>query len=474
MRKPLTLAQLDRLTGRELVEALRTRSEDQWLERKSARIRAQDLAQFFVGFANAEGGILVIGMYGGRIEGVSGAPSLINEWRQAAIDFTDPPIRHKFELIDCTNATGAPDQVALIEIEASERVHTDHRGQTYLRVGDENRKLSPVQVQELRFDKGDSIYDGTAVSGFSASDLDPALVNRYLAKIRAKSRDALRARGLVTVNRGEEHPTAAGLLILGLEPQRAFPQAVLRLLRYEGSSRETGARSNVVHDRRLEGPLTSQIDTSRRLLRRWLPSAIRLQPQGRFQEATLIPSFAWLEAVVNAVTHRSYSLAGDHVRIELFDNRLEVHSPGRLPGLVRLENIRSTRFARNPRIARALNDLGYGRELGEGVKRMFEEMERAGLPDPIYSQGAASVTVTLLADPLAARVLRELPPGSERLVEHLSQRGMITSSEAASFLGASRPTVLGHLRRLASLHLIEHVGAPNDPQGFWRLRRASK
>ena len=104
---------------------------------------------------------------------------------------------------------------------------------------------------------------------------------------------------------------------------------------------------------------------------------------------------------MNAVVHRSYSLGGDHVRVELFEDRLTVESPGRLPGLVRLENIRSTRFARNPRIASAMNDLGYGRELGEGVDRMFQEMELAGLPDPVFTQGPASVLVTLLADPLA-------------------------------------------------------------------------
>ena len=475
MRKPLALAQLGLLGAKDLVEVLRSRHEDQWLERKSARIRGKDLGQFLVGFANAEGGIVAIGIYDRKVEGVSGASSRINEWRQAAIDFTEPPVRHKFELVECTNTRGTPDQVAVIEVEASERVHTDHRGDTYLRVGDENRKLDSLQVQELRFDKGDSIYDGTVVTGFDSSDLDARLVDRYLSQIRARSQDALRARGLVALRNGTAYPTVAGLLILGREPQRAFPQAMVRLLRYEGSSRETGARSNVAHDRRLQGTLAAQIDGARRALRRWLPTAIRLQPEGRFQEATLIPSFAWLEAIVNAVTHRSYSLAGDHVRVEVFNDRLEVHSPGRLPGLVRLETIRSTRFARNPRIARAMNDLGYGRELGEGVNRMFEEMERAGLPDPIYAQGAASVAVTLLADPLAGRVLRQLPPGSERFVELLTRRGVVTSSEASRLLGVSRPTALGHLRRLASLGLIEHAGtSPNDPRGYWRLRRSGE
>jgi ATP-dependent DNA helicase RecG len=175
------------------------------------------------------------------------------------------------------------------------------------------------------------------------------------------------------------------------------------------------------------------------------------------------------------VTHRSYSIGGDHVRVELFDDRLEVESPGRLPGLVRLENIRSTRFARNPRIARALSDLGYGRELGEGVNRMFEEMSRVGLPDPVYQQGPASVRVVLLADPIVARILDHLPPGSERFAEHLSRVGRITTTDAVALLAASRPTVLRHLHDLESRDLIEHVGtSPKDPRGFWRLARNTR
>ncbi len=137
-----------------------------------------------------------------------------------------------------------------------------------------------------------------------------------------------------------------------------------------------------------------------------------------------------------------------------------------------MENIRSTRFARNPRIARALSDLGYGRELGEGVNRMFEEMHRVGLPDPVYNQGPASVRVILLADPIAARILDRLPRGSERFVEHLSRVGRTTTTEAIDLLSASRPTVLRHLRELQTHGLIEHVGTSlKDPRGYWRLSR---
>lgn len=467
--------QLRLLPDREILAVLTTRREDQWLDRKSIRTSARRLGDVLVGFANAEGGLIVIGIHDGRIEGITAAGSRVNEWRQAAVDFTVPPVRHRFELLPCTNASAAPDNVAVIEIESSERVHTNVGGETFLRIGDENRRLGLVEAQELRFDKGESTFDGTVVPDAALSDFDTDRVARYLRAIRSDSREtALAARGLVVERRGTSRPSVAGLLMFASVPQTAFPEAFIRLLRYRGSSRETGARANVVSDRRLDGSIPAQIDAARRLLRRWLPAATRLGGTGRFATSSLIPQDVWLEAVVNAVTHRSYSIGGDHVRVELFDDRLEVESPGRLPGLVRLENIRSTRFARNPRIARALSDLGYGRELGEGVNRMFEEMNRVGLPDPVYQQGPASVRVILLSDPIAARILDHLPRGSERFAEHLSRTGRVTTTEAVELLAASRPTVLRHLHALQERGLVNHVGTSSkDPRGYWRVTGGS-
>lgn len=475
--RSVDLAQLRLLPEDDVVESLRTRQEDQWFDRSSARVAARDLGNILVSFANAEGGLVVIGIHDSRLEGIARAGKLINGWRQAAMDFTEPPVRHRFELLDCVNAAGDRDQLALVEIESSERVHTNKRGETYLRVGDENRRLGPLEAQELRYDKGESAFDASPVVTAGLDALDSDLVSRFTRRIRARadSEVVLRARGLATVRGKTVRPTNAGILMLGRDPQSTFPEAFVRVLHYQGSSRETGARANVIADRRLEGPIPAQLDGARRLLRRWLPKAIRLQTEGRFGSATLIPEFAWLEAVVNAATHRSYSIGGDHIRVELFDDRVEVESPGRLPGLVRVDNIRSARFARNPRIARALSDLGYGRELGEGVNRMFEEMSRVGLPDPVYVQGPASVRVILLADAMSRRILDRLPPGSERFVEHLSRSGRATTTEAVELLAASRPTVLRHLHDLAQAGLLEHVGTSlKDPRGYWRLVRGGQ
>lgn len=467
----LTLEQLRFMPDDDRVDWLLGAPEGQWLERKGPRIKARSLADLLVGFANAEGGLICIGVEDGRIEGVDRAGKLVNEWRQAAVDFTAPPVRHTFEILDCTNGRGEADHLVVIEVEASERVHESVSGDTFLRIGDESRKLGPFMAQELRYDKGESTFDGRAQPDATSADLDNERVDAYVAAIRAGDRAdaALRARGLLTDQKGVGAPTVAGLLVLGLDPQVHFPEAYVRLLRYRGSTRETGARSNVIQDVRLAGPIPDQIDSSRRRLRRWLPSAIRLGRGGRFGRETFVPEPAWLEAIVNATIHRSYAAGGDHIRVELFDDRLEIESPGRLPGLVRVDNIRHTRFARNPRIARAVADLGYGRELGEGVNRMYEEMGRAGLPEPVFVQTPASVRVTFLADPISARILAALPRGSERFVEHVNRTGRVTTTEAIELLGVSRPTAIRHLHHLVDAGLLEAVRkSPNDPRGYWR------
>ena len=469
------IEQLQLIPEDELIDKLVHDPEGQWFDRKSPRISPRDLADTMVAFANAEGGIVVIGIERPNLVGI-GADRKVNEWQQAALTYTEPPVRHRFEFIPCVRSDGVMDQLAVIEVEASERVHQNSKGETLLRVGDSDRRLGPLEAQELRYDKGDSIFDGTIVQEARMADLDQRVTDIYLRRIHGASRPeiSLESRGLIRRTRDGKQlrPTVAGIVVLGSDPQRFLPQATLRLLRYTGDSAQTGVRSNVRTDVMLRGNVREQIETARRRLRRWVTPAIRLSAGARFTSGTYIPEYAWLESVVNAVVHRSYSIGGDHPRVHVFDNRVEVESPGRLPGLVRIENIRSTRFARNPRIARAVAELGYGRELGEGVNRMFEEMRAAGLPDPVYSQGPATVSVALLADALSGELFRYLPLGSERFVEHLSRTGRLTTAQAADLLHVSRPTARMHLARLAEVGLLEHAGTSSrDPRGYWRLVR---
>ncbi len=467
-----TIQQLQLLPEDRRVPALRKRPESQWFDRKSARVKPRELADAMVALANAEGGLIVVGIWGGAIEGTGPDERLHNGWRQAGRDFTRPPVPAHYEVVACINERGDADRLLIIEVDASEHVHENVRGEVLLRVGDENRRLGPMEASELRYDKGGTFFDGTPVAGAARDDLDPNLIDRFLRSVGGNQRpdDALLARGLLTSSRGQLLPTVAGILTLGTGPQRFLPEARIRLLRCQGSARETGERLNVISDVHGDGALRDQILFARRTLRRWLGSVIRLGPGGRFHRATVIPERVWLEAIVNAVVHRSYSIGGDHIRVSLFADRLEVESPGRLPGLVRIETIRSTRFARNPRVARTVLEFGFGRELGEGVDRMFEGMEEVGLPDPIYRQGPASVIVTLLMDPIGARMLRLLPRGSERFVEFALGNGRVTTAEAKDLLGVSVNTARRYLTVLADAgYLRRESQSARDPHGYWRM-----
>ena len=442
--------------------------EDQWLERKSARVSARDLGNALIGFANADGGFVVVGLHDGEVEGIAGHPKRQNEHLQANLDFCVPPVRAQVRYVDCINANGDSDQLFVMEVQPSEVVHANQRDEVFLRVGDENRRLSFTQRQELLYDKGQASYETREVAEAGLDELDAGLLNRYAdAMGTSDTMSLLRARGLSTGNR----LTIAGCLLFADIPQKFFPEALVRVVRYRGRERGTGARQQIVDDLRVEGPLPTQIVRARNQVRSLQPVRRALMEEGRFGDVPLVPEDAWLEGIVNAVIHRSYSVSGDHIRVEIFDDRIEISSPGRFPGLVDLgKPLDATRFARNPRIARVCSDLALGQELGEGIRRMFEEMRAAGLNDPVYRQTSGSVELTLLAEPVDRRLDARLPESARRIVAALREADRLSTGEVVELLGVSRPVVQRELGELEDAGVIEWVGkSSRDPRAYWRL-----
>ena len=173
----------------------------------------------------------------------------------------------------------------------------------------------------------------------------------------------------------------------------------------------------------------------------------------------LIPEQAWLEAMVNAVVHRSYSLGGDHIRVEIFDDLIEVTSPGAFPGLSNPANLPEvTRFARNPRIARACADLQYGQELGEGIRRMFEEMRSRGLADPLYRTSQANVRLVLTSLVADGTALGQFRTEYLQIMDVIRQGRRLSTGEVAEAIGVTRPTAHGRLKRLQELGFVEWLG----------------
>ncbi|NYK09040.1 ATP-binding protein [Leifsonia naganoensis] len=448
--------------------------EDQWFDRKSVRTDPVKLAQPMVAFANAEGGVLVVGLHGGKVEGTNSQPKRFNDLKQAAIDFTVPPVHATVDRVACVNDAGEEDALIVIRVDSSERVHETQNGDCYLRVGDESRKLRHDLRQELEYDKGQSQYDGMPLKQIAVPDLDGSRLDDYRVATGTTNtiEKLLKARGLLT-HQGEV--TNAAYLLFADQPQAYFPEAYVRVIRYGSVERGTGSRLTIEdeHDYRIEGPIPQVIADAAAVIEPLIPRRRALRESGRFEAEPIVPRDAWLEGLVNAVVHRSYSLAGDHIRFEIFPDRVEIESPGRFPGLANPSRpLDISRFARNPRIARVCADLAIGQELGEGIKRIFDEMRNSGLTDPVYRQGQGSVHLKLQAVArLDSKTLERLPKRSEEILAVLrAADGGMGTGEIAEASGMSRPTVKQRLDALRTEGLVEWSGkSPRDPRALWSV-----
>ena len=141
---------------------------------------------------------------------------------------------------------------------------------------------------------------------------------------------------------------------------------------------------NVIKDVIFEGRILEQVEKAVEFIKIQMKEKTYLGNDGIFVTEEEYSEFVRTEIVVNAATHRDYAIKGTDIQIKMFDDRLEVDSPGTFAGMVKKENIRYTHFSRNPKIAAFLKDYGYVKEYGEGVDCMCKELGSIGLPDPVF------------------------------------------------------------------------------------------
>ncbi|MDN5896975.1 MAG: putative DNA binding domain-containing protein, partial [Nocardioides sp.] len=432
--------------------------EDQWFDRKSARIAPKDLARALVAFSNAEGGTVVIGIRDGAFDGGLLSPEKENAIRQTAVDFTLPPVRMEISRIALDNGRS----MLRLDIPPSEHVHETISGEVYLRVGDESKKLTYAQRRELDYDRGSSHFEHEPIQDIALGDLVPEEFARYRSAIGATADDAtaLRARSLM---RRDGALTQAAALLFAEHPQEWLPQAFVRVTRFSNDSPGTGSRQNMESgkDERFEGPIPRIIDSAAACIKSWMPHRRALGTSGRFSDQPIVPTDAWLEGLVNAVVHRSYSMAGDHIRVSIFPSRIEIESPGRFPGLADpTRPLDIARYARNPRIARVCSDLGITQERGEGIRRIFEEMRLVGLADPEYHQTGGSVRLSLTTlSRLSAEQQESLPRGAGEILSILRLHGRpLGTGDIVEESGRSRPWVRARLEELHASGVVHWDG----------------
>lgn len=449
--------------------------ESQWFERKGIKLKPVDIARPIIALANAEGGSLVIGVSNGEIKGLRAKPSAENEYRQAIHDYIKPPIKLAIDKIEVINNKGEEDEVLFITIDPADIVFENNKGEVFLRVGDESRELNYKERQELEYNKGVRQYDGEVIKGSSTEDLDTSLVGEYADRVGylgGVPNDVLRARFLV--NDAYEQTNACHLLF-SRHPHDIFPQSSIRITKFLSDERGTGTGLNIDadNDYRLDGNIPNLIRQSTAIIERIITKRKALGTNGEFVFQDIIPRDAWLEGVVNALIHRSYSLSGDYIHVELYPTRVEITSPGVFPGLAKMDDLLNiSRFARNPRIARVCTEFGFGQELGEGIKRIVEQMRTYNYIDPIYTQNLGNVRLRLEAIMrLDKKLLRELPDRSESVLNiiRLHPHGLGTG-QIMENLDMTRPTINIRLKKLEQVGLIRRQGkSPTDPRAVWLI-----
>ncbi len=182
------------------------------------------------------------------------------------------------------------------------------------------------------------------------------------------------------------------------------------------------------------------------------------------------------EAIANAIAHRDYALTGSSIRLFLFDDRLEIISPGRLVFPVTLESLSHVRETRNRLIVRVLRDLGYIEDLGTGIRRVRAAMASSGLRPPIFAEEHHQFIITLygaaaeggVAVPLTDEAARwKLNERQARALEYLKAYGQITRSEYCTLTGVQKSTAHQDLQNMISKGIVVRQGKGRGTRYVW-------
>jgi ATP-dependent DNA helicase RecG len=458
--------------------------EDRRIERKVARIHAKELGEYFCMWANtaSDGGLIAVGVSNkGELEGLSATSvEAINGLEKTGDTFCAEARyttrRVRFE------KNGEIDEILLIRIYYNDKkVVRTSDGRVFVRRGDSKKQLKNGEIRELEIDKGEVAWEQEDSQLKYPADFDLSAIGEFASaviKSRRLSPDKSDADVLVLRRLGRlEHdafiPNKACALLFATDPLREIPGCKIRFLRFDGKEEHTGQKWNAVKDETVEGPVPRIIVQTAKILDAQLREFSRLGKDGTFVSVKEYPADAWYEAIVNACCHRSYSQRNTAIFVKMFDDRLEIESPGGFMPFVNPETIYDQHMPRNPSLMDALFYLDYVKCAAEGTKRMKRTMLDADLPEPKFRQQEMSynaVKVTLKnniehrkvwVDSDAAAVVGQviastLSAHEKRIINFAAEYGSISVSQTMRLIGRSWPHSKRLLDRIVEKNIFEH------------------
>ncbi|KKR75657.1 MAG: hypothetical protein UU20_C0049G0005 [Parcubacteria group bacterium GW2011_GWE2_40_8] len=407
-----------------------------------------------IAFANADGGELLIGIHDRKDTGLTGGKferwggfQIQEEANNTIADITrniSPTlagIGFEFLEIEKNEKLG---KVLRVSIEKSPDVHYTAGGNSYIRKGAQCILIAGEEITNLQLSKGATSYENQNIANYDIDRLlDSSELNEFLDYYLPKTdrQDFLRKQNLISGVNEKLKPIYAAVLLYDENPQAVLPKKCSLKITWYDTNEEVPERSHLKEQKTVEGPLHQQIITG--LKAKYPPEAIK-------------------EILVNALIHRDFNISDD-VLVFIFNNRVEVHSPGPLPAFVTPQNILDVRFSRNSKIVRLLNKYPDrpNHDIGEGLNTAFEKMKEVRLKEPIIKDIKTKVIVILPHEPLASP--------EEQIMRYLENHDEINNETARDITGIkSENAVKRSFYKLKDRKMIEMIPEKKGVNSAWR------
>lgn len=342
------------------------------VEFKTDAVRTESVAREIVALANTKGGTILIGVTDdGSVEGVVD----VRKWEERVANIARNSVIPSIELGFFAARIQQNDVVGVSVPKGLDKPYQTTDGKYYLRVGTTNRIATQSELLRLFQAGGVFHYDLTPVPGTDIKDLNFAKLDNYFASYNfsfsreqeEKKKRLLQNTDVLTSN-GEA--TLAGLLLFGSNPSRYLPQNGISFAYFRGKT----LGEELIDKQKVDGNLDYQVDTGVAILKNHLVTPSTIAGSKRVNTRYTYPDKVFREVLTNAVVHRNYAIVGSRIRLFLFEDRLEVISPGRLPNTVTIEKLPfGVSFATNPVIVKFMENLNYIDQLGRGLPMVYQE-----------------------------------------------------------------------------------------------------
>jgi len=458
------------MTEKQLKELIK-KGEGQTLDFKDPRIHPRSLAETLAAFAAADGGVALMGVSNeGEIIGVSDFDKLRDNviYEAASRSHCDPQIR-PLELERVKTKDGK--LVVAVTVPADYETLHSVGGKFFLRVGSRDEALSPRELRRLMFSRGEVSFELLPCENARLEDLSDKLINRYIRKHEEHTGNPLSIpREQFLVNLGcaikkdkEIVPTNAGVLLFHENPQLYILQSQLICVRFKGTD-----VIEFLDRKEFFGPLPELVNQATNFIKGHMKMGGRI-PGFKRVDYPEYPEAVFRETIINAVIHRDWSITGGFIRVFMFDDRIEVISPGKLLPPITVETLQKGEVEsrlRNPAIVGVFDMLGgYIEKIGSGVRRMIDGMKEHGLKPPQFELDYDILKVTLwgpgerfmeLAKKLTPEdELKGLNDRQKKALEYALQEGFITNKIYREINEVSNKTASLELKFLMEKGLLK-------------------